>query len=465
MHSTGAVASEEGLAATTETHGAAVRSTGAVASEEGLALSEEVVLIIREELAKLEQAQSQEERLVPAEKIVKAVNEDDKAQTEQLVNLIAQIPFIGYKMAFGTIDGFIYQGMITRRQHNILDNVMQYFYRAETIHAQKGFEKMRKRLAEESGRDWWEAWRECEENMNHQNYRLHHHNALGAMKKDGEPGQYIGLDKYTKMLSEIRNATTAEEAYRKVNEVEGISRKEDAALRAAVEERFPEVNRGARGEEEEDEDEKTSRVVPKDRAQDVGYLPGKVKDKVIKVFGNVPFPQMAITEVDAGKGKGHKENLRSGTNDFVVDDLEIQTIGFQQINTKRPLTYVLVMRNQALSVLTLSELATCKKGKENSARLGLPGARDYLLEFVNSRIMDMRERGFSDAPGGSPNDLIMIQKRKEHFSEYMARYTPIKNDKEEEGVTQKLNEVIRRNAELEKEVKKLRRKLREQERR
>jgi len=52
-----------------------------------------------------------------------------------------------------------------------------------------------------------------------------------------------------------------------------------------------------------------------------------------------------------------------------------------------------------------------KKGKENSARLGW--ARDYLLEFFNSRIVRMSEGGFSDELGGSPDDLIMIQKRKE----------------------------------------------------
>jgi len=44
------------------------------------------------------------------------------------------------------------------------------------------------------------------------------------MKKDGEPGQYIDLDKNTRVLSAIGNATTVEEAYRKVNEVEAIGR-------------------------------------------------------------------------------------------------------------------------------------------------------------------------------------------------------------------------------------------------
>ena len=46
-------------------------------------------------------------------------------------------------------------------------------------------------------------------------------------------------------------------------------------------------------------------------------------------------------------GKGHRENIISGTSNFVVNDLEIITAGFQKINTKRPSTYVLVMRNQA----------------------------------------------------------------------------------------------------------------------
>lgn len=56
-------------------------------------------------------------------------------------------------MAFATIDGFIYQGMITRRQYNILNNIMQYFYPAEIIHAQKGFEKNEK----EAGRREWKG--------------------------------------------------------------------------------------------------------------------------------------------------------------------------------------------------------------------------------------------------------------------------------------------------------------------
>ena len=56
---------------------------------------------------------------------------------------------------------------------------------------------------------------------------------------------------------------------------------------------------------------------------------------------------MSITEVDAGTGNGPRENIRSGASNFVVDDLEIITAGFQQINTKRPWTSVLVMGNEA----------------------------------------------------------------------------------------------------------------------
>jgi len=56
---------------------------------------------------------------------------------------------------------------------------------------------------------------------------------------------------------------------------------------------------------------------------------------------------MAIPEVDAGTGKGHGENIMSGASNFVVNDLEIITAGFQKMNTKRPSTYVLVMRSQA----------------------------------------------------------------------------------------------------------------------
>jgi len=99
------------------------------------------------------------------------------------------------------------------------------------------------------------------------------------MKKDGKPGQYIDLDKNTRVLSETRNGTTVEKVYRKVNEVDGISRGgQGQALGAAVGAGLPGSGRGACREqaEDEDEDEKTSRVVPNDRVQDIGYLPGKV---------------------------------------------------------------------------------------------------------------------------------------------------------------------------------------------
>jgi len=44
---------------------------------------------------------------------------------------------------FATIAAFIYQGTIPRRQHNILNNNMQYFYPPEIIHVQNGFIKKR----------------------------------------------------------------------------------------------------------------------------------------------------------------------------------------------------------------------------------------------------------------------------------------------------------------------------------
>ena len=80
------------------------------------------------------------------------------------------------------------------------------------------------------------------------------------------------------MLSEIGNGTTVEEAYRKVNEVDGIGRGgHGEAWGAAVAAGLPGSGRGACREpgQDEDEDEKTSGVVPNDRVQDIGYLPGK----------------------------------------------------------------------------------------------------------------------------------------------------------------------------------------------